>query len=146
MLTNAGSFLSFFFFFFPRSCEIRTKKRELSYQRTLKPLGRVCIQSILGKVPEMSGKRAKTFRPHRITLVGLSKGKKKNIMSVNCTRINQQPNLPLHYFQSDPSQKAPQVPSTWPDDEYQCQYVHKLIRKIPRHWRHQHRSFESMSD
>lgn len=40
-------------------------------QRTLKPLCRVSVKSILGEVLEVSSERAQTLGSHRVTLVGL---------------------------------------------------------------------------
>ena len=54
--------------------------------------------------------------------------------------------LPLHYFQSGPSQKAPPIPSTWPNDEHQSRSAHRSNQKIPRHWQHPHQSCANRSD
>lgn len=40
-------------------------------QRTLKPLCRIGIESVLGEILEVSSERAQTLGPHRVTLVGL---------------------------------------------------------------------------
>lgn len=75
--------------------------RQETHQRTLKPLRRVRVESILGEVLKVSPQRAQALRSHRVTLIGLRQSDRFLYTASDS---------PSHCSQSGPSQTAPQAP------------------------------------